>query len=141
MKEETKHTPEPWVVSAAGYGDWKFEGGFNGTIVGKDKQVVFAGPSSFKALRGETEEQATANAKRIVACVNACAGISNEDLESGGAGFWGRFAARNARRCDELAKVMLECAELIDRLYPLDQKTATQIRNDLREAVAKIQPA
>lgn len=48
------------------------------------------------------------------------------------------MAAENKR----MRATMKECADLIDHLYPLDQKTANQIRDDLREALlAHPQPA
>lgn len=45
-------------------------------------------------------------AKRIVNSVNACAEISNEELENGSAGFWGMFAARNGRQRDRLLSAL-----------------------------------
>lgn len=41
------------------------------------------------------------DARRIVACVNACEGIPTAELKDAGPGFWGRFAARNGRQRDE----------------------------------------
>lgn len=35
-----------------------------------------------------------------------------------------------------LRAVMRDCAKLIDRLFPLDQQTATQIRDDLLDAIS-----
>lgn len=66
-----KHTKEPWVAEK--------------TLQGRD--------SSISNRRGKTiaivyqneniDGDDLANAKRIVACVNACAGITNEALEAG----------------------------------------------------------
>ena len=45
------------------------------------------------------------NARRIVACVNLCAGISTEELEAPdgvGAGMFGRIASRVARRNERM---------------------------------------
>lgn len=61
-----------------------------------------------------------ANARRIVACVNACAGISTEKLEENAAdpiaGIFGRMAAREGQRADkaesqrdELLAALKEC--------------------------------
>ena len=64
-----EHTPEPWFINAD-----------NGTHViraGGDKAVTFASHSTFAA----NPKEGAANARRIVACVNACAGIETDILE------------------------------------------------------------
>ena len=66
------HTPEPWsvpqpIVDGAGL---PFAPVFATTLIAKVYSTAF----------GDTE-QATANARRIVACVNACAGIETYVLE------------------------------------------------------------
>lgn len=65
------HSPEPWVVR------------FSTVVYSKSGTTV-----AHVAVRGHGEalvsdEEVKANARRIVACVNACAGMSTEDLESG----------------------------------------------------------
>ena len=62
-----KYTPGPWLSGKFGYRGWNFEGGFNGAILNGEGKTIFAGPASFQALRGDTEEQAEANAKLIAA--------------------------------------------------------------------------
>ena len=67
-----EHTPEPWKLNylgscAAGVG-----------IETEDDEVVSVTCSS---CQGDDERLSAANARRIVACVNACAGISTEALE------------------------------------------------------------
>lgn len=57
------HTKEPWRVES---GDFRAL-----RIFGQDRYIT--------SLISNSE----ANAKRIVACVNACAGITNEALEAG----------------------------------------------------------
>ena len=52
-----KHAPEPWIVE-----------GTAGTVISAD-------------LRGKRTINNAANARRIVACVNACAGIPTNELE------------------------------------------------------------
>lgn len=64
---KAKHTPGPWNTSDDGYGSWKFQGGYRGTIKSADGEVVFAGPASFNALRGKTPEQTEANARLMAA--------------------------------------------------------------------------
>jgi hypothetical protein len=65
-----KHTKEPWAIN-------------HHTIYtgeGKDRANVAVAMWPFPAH--ETEEESNANAQRIVTCVNACAGLSNGEVES-----------------------------------------------------------
>lgn len=71
---EMKHTAEPWIVD------------LNNTYQGKPHYMVgVEGTTTRIALTGEIgsgdDDESIANARRIVACVNACRGISNEILE------------------------------------------------------------
>ena len=59
----TKHTPEPWH---------------------KDEQTVYDNDGKIIALMVgnlKTEKEDIANADRVTACVNYCAGASNQELE------------------------------------------------------------
>lgn len=60
---ETKHTVEPWHI--AKYGKVKNE----------DSGLIWI------SVNGCSGAEAEANARRIVACVNACAGVQTETLE------------------------------------------------------------
>lgn len=60
----TEHTPEPWIS----------EGSFIGIPNGK-------GTFYMSPLSGINQERREADARRIVACVNACAGLSTGFLE------------------------------------------------------------
>jgi hypothetical protein len=66
-----KHTKEPWII------DSDRRRGAN--LIRGDKAKMVAWTIYFD--NGSKTE--LANAKRIVACVNACAGITNEALEAG----------------------------------------------------------
>lgn len=74
---ENKHTPEPWVAIPGGRHDpeviittqHRIDMSL-GEICGMDVEFT-----------GKHGEEQKANACRIVACVNACAGISTENLE------------------------------------------------------------
>lgn len=74
---EQKHTPEPWTL----------ESGINHIKVWGERQKT--GAVLIAEVRNESPKSSTfgmeqiANADRIVACVNACAGISTEALENG----------------------------------------------------------
>ena len=60
----SKHTPEPWNGKCIGIAVHYFES--------IDAEITFTGKS----------DEAMANARRIVACVNFCAGVSTENLEN-----------------------------------------------------------
>lgn len=65
-----KHTPEPWVIN-----DWP--------QADSDISIGAAGAAIIArvTLRNVSVSEQRANAMRITACVNACAGISNHALE------------------------------------------------------------
>ena len=64
-----KHTPEPWATEDV-------------TINQKEIQLWGPGRQYIGTIQGIMYNHANteANAERIVACVNACAGIATEDL-------------------------------------------------------------
>lgn len=70
------HTPEPWVLSESHYG----------AIVSNASSDIRKNwcLSTSDTGRIYSNELAVANARRIVACVNACAGLSTDDLEKTG---------------------------------------------------------
>ena len=61
----TQHTPEPWIVDD--YIDWN--------ICANGKTLASASLLNF------CKDEYTANARRIVACVNKCAGFTTAKLE------------------------------------------------------------
>jgi len=69
--ETMKHTKEPWIAEK--------------TLQGRDSSISNSrGMTIAMAYKNENiDGDDLANAKRIVACVNACAGITNEALEKG----------------------------------------------------------
>ena len=73
---ETKHSPEPWVLG------WQHEAEVQ---IWSDKPSVYVasafGDHPKQRVNSDIME---ANARRIVACVNACAGIPTGILEVGG---------------------------------------------------------
>lgn len=62
-----KHTPGPWEVYSKPYEGWKFKGGYLGCITSATGKEVYAGPASFYAIRGDTLEEANANALLMAA--------------------------------------------------------------------------
>lgn len=76
---DSQHTPEPWE---AVYDDYRGDICFSGEGRWSINPV-----GCYMAANDDWEEavrdECTANAHRIVACVNACAGIPTEDLAAG----------------------------------------------------------
>ena len=70
---EIGHTPEPWSVDGDGGAVWIQE-----VASGRGHKIICD-----MALDGEAEDEDKANAWRIVAAINATAGIPTEALENG----------------------------------------------------------
>jgi hypothetical protein len=69
-----QHTPEPWSIE---------DEPVLGQIIKGDSQVIAGGFAIIRRATDEAgKEETKANARRIVACVNACAGVSTADLET-----------------------------------------------------------
>ena len=66
----SKHTQEPWSFD-------KYE-----NIIAKSEQLLLVGIST-PIGTGLWREEGKANARRIVACVNALAGLTTEQIEDG----------------------------------------------------------
>jgi hypothetical protein len=108
----TEHTKEPWVVRELEL----YEGGSGIEIVGADGYDVANNQTYYpKAI---TE----ANARRIVAAVNACAGISTEQLENPPnstqlfASIAGRLTSNNMKLRDDLSDVTAQRNQLLAAL-------------------------
>lgn len=71
MSEETKHTPEPWRLQR----DCK-------DIYALGRHVATVDDNHSEDLPKHISEEDQANARRIVACVNKCAGVSIDRLEA-----------------------------------------------------------
>jgi hypothetical protein len=92
MSEQQQHTPEPWRCSDRDWrGDesdqhWYVTGDHHESVDAEDGEDV---PGACCAAVARVEGNATsatvteANARRIVACVNACKGIPVEAVEAG----------------------------------------------------------
>ncbi len=93
----SEHTKEPW--------DW-YE------TSDKEHVVIRSATEQWLVdIGGDWPEPARSNARRIVACVNACAGLSTEALESGTLGELIKSATKLARYCAEESPGMLTSAE------------------------------
>lgn len=110
---ENKHTPEPWIYQ-------EDSDAYTHIIRQKaDQRMIIAyGPQSSK---GNVEH----NIRRIVACVNACAGISTEALEAEGSAVmgWNRTARKLidvAKQRDELLAALVKAADAFWKLDNAD---------------------
>lgn len=99
------HTPEPWSVAEESFDN---DGIHESVIRGLDGRAAIAVTLEFGANNPGMRE---ANARRIVACVNACEGISTELLECPG-GNVAKVAGRLMKQRDNLLAVLTEIAEL-----------------------------
>lgn len=98
--EETQHTDEPWTI--------------DGTEIGTRKQHIctaFVG----NERKNMVFDNWPANARRIVACVNACKGIDTEKLESF-SGKMERVFETNLVFAEQIAKLKAQNAELVEAL-------------------------
>ncbi|MGL4754509.1 MAG: hypothetical protein ACRCXB_19215 [Aeromonadaceae bacterium] len=69
----SKHTPEPWRVGRVG------------TVVSDTPVPLMRGSDAIEYYGGHLigESITEANARRIVVCVNVCAGMRNDELDGG----------------------------------------------------------
>jgi hypothetical protein len=105
----TQHTPEPWKVD----NEWPCS-----IVDSTDISIIECWdegdngnsfePYDIKA----TEENARANARRIVACVNACAGIVNPDIKIP------KLQEALIEAVEQLQKAEQQRDELLDLLTP-----------------------
>ena len=70
----SKHTPEPWVMSTKASGNWWH--------ISAGNQAIATVHAASKKRNEPYASMFEANARRIIACVNACAGLPTEQLES-----------------------------------------------------------
>ena len=68
----SKHTPEPWFYHRQGFSTVYIEARIGGGML---QEIAACGPCQ------DGTEQQDENARRIVACVNACEGIDTKALE------------------------------------------------------------
>lgn len=96
-----EHTPTPWIIGA--------NGKIYGNEIRLDAQPV-CNPNT-----ENTDGCDKANARRIVACVNACEGIPTELLEQG-AGFWEKSNSHDQERDAAFADLLRVNARLLEAL-------------------------
>jgi hypothetical protein len=75
----SEHSPEPWSVFEPS--DPRLWPGIDSDRTGV--VVLYGSQDDRGGIRGGWSEKGRANARRIVACVNACRGLTDEQLERG----------------------------------------------------------
>lgn len=119
-----EHTPEPWK--------WHAQGEANEyCLLTHDGRWVIA----FRQNGELTDDRQKANARRIVACVNACKGIPNEQLEMDSAAFINVFNAYNRLRHQQ--KSLLAALNLIETDKDGDGFICREAMEQVREAIAQ----
>lgn len=132
---ENKHTPEPWRTDA--------ECGFPQDIHDSKGSLFLRCGSDF-----DNEIYGEANARRITACVNACAGCATEVLETAPVGFFNstyghpKYLEEITKQRDELLAALERCRfalEPYDDIKPRDWKSdRANLRNAHQLVVAVI---
>lgn len=144
---EQKHTPEPWRVECDEYDDG------NDGCQARAWPTVWAGDIELIGAEGFYSELGRdfdiANARRIVACVNACAGLSTEILEAYPASdiirtpFGGLIRAEKAeRQRDQLIDLVARALPYIeclteDRAYKVDH--VAKFVDEIAAAIAAVE--
>ena len=104
----SKHTPEPWVMSTKASGNWWH--------ISAGNQAIAAVHAASKKRNEPYASMFEANARRIVACVNACAGVDTDLLEAGELDKPTMLVIQENKdlkhRCDELLAALDEISKL-----------------------------
>ena len=72
-----EHKPEPWIIRR---GDWSTHATLITTAKRRRNKTVPIAEVDTDGFNKEFGDEQKANARRIVACVNACIGVSNGEL-------------------------------------------------------------
>ena len=127
-----QHTTEPWVVEKAHDID---------AIAWVGQFAVLPQDHTTRVVRGNTE----GDARRIVACVNACAGIDTESLEADGYGDnWAEIAKHRIElmgQRDELLVALKDAVETIEWMYGCSSPASDEIEKSISEGNAVIAKA
>lgn len=125
------HTPEPWALSDSPYGAI-----FSNATPEIRKNWCLSTRDTGRAYGYEV---AVANARRIVDCVNACAGKETEDLEAmeGKDIFTGNLFSKRVAMEKERDTYRELCAELVGIIKEHINYVDDAIHCDFKNAIAK----
>jgi len=140
----TEHTKEPWIAIEQ-------DRGFHELIITTQARI----DSSIGEIcgmnihyRNPMGEEQRANARRIVAAVNACAGISTEQLENPPnstqlfAGIAGRLTSNNMKLRDDLSDVTAQRDQLLAALEAIiDLHDSARRGSDVAVAIGSARAA
>lgn len=130
------HTKEPWGISHDSHDGWPL-------VMAGGKIIANVNLESFNAgVADLIEMPAEANARRIVACVNACAGIPTDMLEampSGPASLLPMYARLEQQR-DELVAALdrTEKCLRIAANHGCSAETLLDVANNAKGVLAKV---
>lgn len=134
----THHTPEPWATDYRERPD----GMFAQEVFDANGETI-ATLAWFPVYSGVgTTTNREANARRIVACVNACAGLETETLENItmlGETLLDRFELRNKQEAELTSKCeeMLAALEAISAVADQERGNAIEMKEMADAAIAK----
>lgn len=128
----SKHTPEPWFYHRQGFSTVYIEARIGGGML---QEIAACGPCQ------DGTEQQDENARRIVACVNACAGVDTDLLEAGELSKPTMLVIQENKdlkhRCDELlAALEIASASLNDAATKMKWSDIPTAQEILRNADA-----
>ena len=133
-----EHTPEPWIIRR---GDWSTRATLITTAKRRRNKTVPIAEVDTDGFNKEFGDEQKANARRIVACVNACAAIPTDELEKAAAdpiaGMFGRLAGKSVSQRDHAVRALSQLLSVLDD----PRRTAEQTHDALeaaRSAVATI---
>jgi hypothetical protein len=109
----SNHTPAPWGIEQTDTTNWI------GPLRADGKTAMLVCETDREGLRADALVRNDADARRIVACVNACEGISTEDLESAAAQTDPRVRLSNLTYYVERAGMEVYHAMSRDRIHRL----------------------
>lgn len=104
---EQMHTPEPWRVGTNGFSSIGIFANDSDDV----PLVSTCSNSTPKGMERARNGQSEANARRIVACVNACVGMSTEMIERGATG-WLATAPTYAEAIEQRDQAWQELREI-----------------------------
>lgn len=138
MKSEN-YTPEPW----AGMTNGSYNSGHNWSVIDEEADTSCAAPIwadgkvvAFVVTTQYSDTEMDANARRIVACVNACAGTPTRGLEKLSYQFQ---VEEKLRAIEDVARLNYQRDQLLDALKALTERSsdlASQcgyFKNDIKE--------
>ena len=99
---EREYSPEKWAINDV------------------DNALIYSEETALNLARvfGENKD---ANARRIVACVNACEGIDTESLEGAGNDIWRKSEERFDKALVEISRLLHQNAEFVFLLRQADK--------------------